>query len=153
MSHYTEINDAEKAAPVTAQDDPHSKNKEFRRQMYEHNIIDMMGDIRQLYNHSNFPTMNFRRKIYGLTLEYVVAFGTVGSSYWYERPFPESIYKRIVSALKKQSFVKKIKVDLRDKFGRWEGERSHTVGYVVDKKKFRRWFQQNQHRFLQKPTV
>lgn len=136
---------------MNSEGDKQTENNLFRHDVMADTGIRRIDTWKQVMNHPNMPHTDFSKKAYGLSVKEVVLHLTFADPYWFSHAFPKEIFDRVVSELEKQSFVKRLHVYLEDVYQcRWEGKRKLTVGFVVSKKKFRKWFQQNQNRFLQK---
>lgn len=124
-------------------------NESFRQCVKPQMLAERIGVTKNLYNYETIPLRSFRTTAYAINVKDLVLVCTSGMSFWSDHPNPNGLREHIASLLEKQSFLKKFTIQMKDTtYGRWEGERNLTIGYKVSKKKFKRWFHQNQNRFL-----
>ncbi len=125
-------------------------NEAFRQRVKPKLLQETIQVTKKLYNFHTIPLRSFRNTAYAINVKDLVLVCTFGMSFWQDHPNPNGLRNHIASLLEKESFVKKFTIQMKDTtYGRWEGERSLVIGFKVSKKKFKRWFHQNENRFLQ----
>lgn len=149
--HFLPVYPEEVLAIMNSEGDKQTENNLFR-----YDVLKEIGDVRvgtwkNIMNHPNMPHTDFSKKAYGLSVRELVLHLTYGQTFWFTHAYPKEIFERVVAELGKQSFVKRQHAYVEDEWqGRWEGKRKLVVGFVVNKKKFKNWFNRNKNRFLQK---
>ena len=125
-------------------------NEAFRQRVKPKLLQETIQVTKKLYNFHTIPLRSFRNTAYAINVKDLVLVCTFDMSFWQDHPNPNGLRNHIASLLEKESFVKKFTIQMKDTtYGRWEGERSLVIGFKVSKKKFKRWFHQNENRFLQ----